>query len=297
MAEGNLASIFAQIRNALNDQDYPDVIRCCNKALKVAPSDAVVHRTKVVALIRVDKYKEALNAIDHAKKVKLNAELGFHYERAYCLFRLDRLSEAEKMLASMKRSDRVTHLEAQIAYKRGQFDKAQLAYDQILNRAVPPEDKEELQINLIACKAARAMSSPADPAEDGQKLIASDDGLSYEQLFNLASAELAQGRLANAIQHFNEAKDVCMTYLKEQGWLDDEIEAELATIKAQLACAEYFSGDAEKARSLWEDAHRARNVDRTTATLAWCNVLATSTDTVSAKDVTNALKALGSRSM
>ncbi len=52
-----------------------------------------VIKTKVVALIRLDRYEEALKMIIHSKA---GLELGF--EEAYCLYRINKLHESLKVL-------------------------------------------------------------------------------------------------------------------------------------------------------------------------------------------------------
>ena len=82
--------------------------------LRLEPNDVDARRTKLFLLLQTEQYNEALNLIDSNEDPSQHS-----YERGYSLYRLQRESDARKLLDIIKQEkgedDRgVVHLEAQL---------------------------------------------------------------------------------------------------------------------------------------------------------------------------------------
>ncbi|RKP05924.1 hypothetical protein THASP1DRAFT_32246 [Thamnocephalis sphaerospora] len=87
--------------------------------------------------------------------------------------------------------------------------------------------------NLLAAKAA-ALTSGMAMSE--QMLQVKPDQLhTYDQMYNAACVSIANEKLPAAEQLLRQARDNCRSTLREQDYTEDEIEAELSAILAQLA--------------------------------------------------------------
>ncbi|KAJ1919915.1 Srp72p [Mycoemilia scoparia] len=245
MTDAKVASIYRDINEAIQNQEYDEIPRQCDKVLELEPNDQDALKIKVVALIRLERYDGAVKVIDYIRSKNINIPGGFRFENAYCLFRLNKYEEAESILKQMKKSDRVQHLEAQIAFRREQFEQAQSVYDQMLARPVVSDDVNELKTNYMACKAALSFESSDLSLE---KIQVDDPKTPYETLFNAATIHMANGNFEIAKELLVRSLDVCRTNLKDMEWTDEEIEQELPIIELQLACVEFSLGKIEQAR-------------------------------------------------
>ncbi len=109
MAATNSESLSALLRRTTID-DHEEVLKACNNALKKSKNDLEAQHVRVVALLKLDRYEDALRAFEdggHGLKERLPLE------RAYALYKLGRYVEAEKA-AQLKRGERgVKHIRAQ----------------------------------------------------------------------------------------------------------------------------------------------------------------------------------------
>ena len=142
--------------------DYESAERMCNNLLKSNPSDEDLLRVKLFCMLQQYKWTEALTLASRTES---------KFEKAYCLYRLNRFEDAMKSLKEEKKNDdeRCLHLEAQILYRLDKYESAATAYDDIVSRA---EDNvgAELCTNTIAASS-----------------MANRDKKSFENILDVAS--------------------------------------------------------------------------------------------------------------
>lgn len=159
----------------------------------------------------------------------------FAFERAYCLYRLNRFQEALSVLSegSPGEEDRRKRLEAQVRYRMGDYDACAEMYESLYEEA--PEDVG-LLVNAMASRVS------GDRAREAIKLASEAEALlesSYELCFNLACAHIEEGRLADAEVRLQEAENICVAELLQADELAEsdaallEDHEELAAIHVQ----------------------------------------------------------------
>lgn len=120
------ASLAVLLQNVSIDEDDEQILKHANNVLKKTKSDQSALRAKLVALIKLDRYNDALRLLegDDSKNVIENTEL----EHAYCLYKVGRINEASELAhkgtAGEKRKRGLQHVEAQsvCAYPSNRVD-------------------------------------------------------------------------------------------------------------------------------------------------------------------------------
>lgn len=104
-ATNTLANLLRQ--GTIDDHD--ELLKAANASLKASKSDLEAQHVKVVALLKLDRYEEALQALEAGgDKLKATAQL----EYAYALYKTEKPEEAAS--AAQKAQDRGSrHVEAQ----------------------------------------------------------------------------------------------------------------------------------------------------------------------------------------
>ena len=90
--------------------DHEAVLKACNATLRQAKSDLDAQHIKVVALLKLERYDDALRALEAGgDRLKQTAVL----ERAYALYKVGSLKEANELAKSIEDSRGARHVEAQ----------------------------------------------------------------------------------------------------------------------------------------------------------------------------------------
>jgi tetratricopeptide (TPR) repeat protein len=105
----SLVQLFTQLKLAASKSDYAGIVEISNEVLKSNPTNSEAAKQKVVALIKMDKYKEALLFLNHSSFLD---EKDIAFERGFVLYKLGKCEEARKALE--KGSGRsIQHVKAQ----------------------------------------------------------------------------------------------------------------------------------------------------------------------------------------
>lgn len=108
-----MAATVQTLRNLLQRStidDHDEVLKACNEALKKSKTDARAQHSKIVALIKLERYDDALRVFDEfGDALKEKAAVEF----AYALYKSGRLAEAAEVAATSARGRGAKHVEAQ----------------------------------------------------------------------------------------------------------------------------------------------------------------------------------------
>ena len=108
MAAGNQTLGDLLKRSTLDDHD--EVLKACNAALKLSKGDLYSQYVKVIALLKSDRYDDALRVLEEGgDKLKKKAQL----EHAYALYKLGQLEEASELAKATNDNRGAKHVEAQ----------------------------------------------------------------------------------------------------------------------------------------------------------------------------------------
>lgn len=91
-------------------EDHEAVLKACNATLKQVKSDLEAQHVKVVALLKLERYDDAIRALD-AGGDRLKHKAGF--EQSYALYKIGALEEAISLARSIKDDRGARHVEAQ----------------------------------------------------------------------------------------------------------------------------------------------------------------------------------------
>ena len=103
-----MPSLDALLQRAAID-DHEEILEACDAALKQSKGDVKVHRIKCLALLKLERYEDALRVLEQGgENVKQISQL----ERAYALYKNGDLRQA-KEVAKQIASRGARHVEAQ----------------------------------------------------------------------------------------------------------------------------------------------------------------------------------------
>lgn len=104
-----IQSLSALLQRSTVD-DHEEVIKACNAVLKKSKGDTETQHVKVVALLKLDRFDDALRVIeDGGDALKKRASL----EWSYALYKTGKLDEATRAAASSDAGRGAKHVEAQ----------------------------------------------------------------------------------------------------------------------------------------------------------------------------------------
>lgn len=109
MALVNATSITSMLRKSSLD-DHEEILRACGAALQNSKQDLLVQQIKVVALLKLDRYDEALHVFESiGESLEDKAPL----EYAYSLYKSGQPEKAVTIAAGLKDKRGARHVEAQ----------------------------------------------------------------------------------------------------------------------------------------------------------------------------------------
>ncbi|KAK4685474.1 signal recognition particle subunit SRP72, partial [Tremellales sp. Uapishka_1] len=125
-AEERLPRLYKALTDQVDEGHFANAIKTCKKILILSPSSTSAFQTLLFLHLHTDNYTAALHLLQTPSGQSLD------FERAYCLYRLHREKEALEILAKLDKTRKVLHLEAQITYRLGEYERAQEVYEELL---------------------------------------------------------------------------------------------------------------------------------------------------------------------
>ena len=131
--DGQLAELFARLQTAVDDQAHKKALKISESILEASPGDADATRCKVVALLELARYADAVACVSAAEP-SLRADLAF--EHAYALYKSHHLSDALALLEATSGGDdgpsfAATQLKAQLLYRAGRARESAEIYERL----------------------------------------------------------------------------------------------------------------------------------------------------------------------
>ncbi|KAI0035592.1 hypothetical protein K488DRAFT_43016 [Vararia minispora EC-137] len=143
--------LYATLCKQIDGGHFANAVKTCDKLLALDAQDGDALQTKLFLLLQTDQYILALTMLDSRE--------GFDgkFERAYSLYRLQRETEAERVLGGLKaagQGDRgIQHFEAQLSYRQGDYQTAFDIYNQLLDTSeLQSEEHSDISTNLQAAQ-------------------------------------------------------------------------------------------------------------------------------------------------
>lgn len=250
--------------------DDTEVLKVANNALKQSPSDLSAQHIKVIALLKLDRYDDALHALNAGgEKLKDVAVL----EHAYALYKSGKPAAAAELAAAQQGSSSqrrgLQHVEAQARYRSENFARAAELYRQLAESPGGEDAEADLRINSGAVDAQLEWSGRGDLVE--KKKVAREDLEAFETAYNAACGSIARGELGQGEVLLKRARALCEG-VEDMG--EEEKEVELLPITVQMVYVLWRLGREEEAASLVRGLDVGSVVDASTRYIAQVNEVA-----------------------
>lgn len=219
--EKNISSLYLELCKFEQNGEYERALKTCNKVLHSAPKDATAFHCKIVCLIQMTKFEEALKAVNGNPDLSA----GLYFEKAYCQYRLNVPEQALVTINSapdLSTDGQLLELKAQVLYRLEKYEDSYGLYRDIIKKTNDDYDLER-QANLNAVAANLC-----------ENIIESED-TTYEILYNIAYQLIMNGKYNEAEKKLRQCEKLCRESLEDDGCTEEEMEQEVAIIKVQLA--------------------------------------------------------------
>lgn len=240
MSSKNPTATLNRLLKGASIDDHEEILAAATEALKASPTDTSLRTTQIVALLKLDRFDDALRAIDTSR---VDLQQTCMLERAYALYKTGKLAEARDCLRpAVAAKDRAAlHLDAQISYRDERFSEAYATIEQLMSLPDDHDEGHDLTINISATCAQIARECGEIPDFD----LADDEPETFELAYNAACVALARGRLQRGVRLLSVATRLCDD---SDDLSDGEKQVEMVPILAQQAYA-YSRMDKEKEAS------------------------------------------------
>ncbi|CAN6937651.1 unnamed protein product [Brassica oleracea] len=271
-----IEDLFTALDRHIQRSEYEQAVKVADQVLSIAPADEDAIRCKVVALVKDDKIDDALSVVHSFHKLPI--DLGF--QKAYCLYRQNKLDEAFECLRGRERDSETLLLEAQILYRLGKTDACVDVYRKLQNSQI-----ETAEVNFVASLVSAGKASQVKRALKSWRIKPTS---SFELAFNTACSLIENGNYADAEQLLLAAKRIGQETLTDDGFADEDIENELAPIAVQLAYVQQVLGQTQESTSSYVDIIKRNLADESSLAVAVNNRIALK----GSKDVSDGLRKL-----
>ncbi|KAK3696918.1 Signal recognition particle subunit SRP72 [Vermiconidia calcicola] len=227
---------LANLLKQTDIEDHEEVLEAADATLKQSKGDLDTQHVRVIALLKLDRYEDAVKALESGgAKLKDRARL----EHSYALYK------AEAAEIAREGSERgFQHVEAQARYRTEDFRKAAELYQQLASR--PEDDAEaDLRINTGAVDAQLEWSGLGELVR--KKKPGREDLEAFETAYNAACGCIARGELGQGEVLLKRARDLCNAL---EDLSEEEKQAELLPISVQQVYILARLGRQDEAESL-----------------------------------------------
>ena len=210
MTEDEIKEEFGKLSKWARTNKLEKVLSSCDVLLKALPGDPLVLQTKIVALARKGKFDEAEALAEEAATPETPASVLMPEGlRAYAAYRRGELPENVDESTTLGK-----HVSAQVAYKRGDYDKAQSIYVELEKETDDASAKGDILVNRLACMVSTLNANDSEAKDLVEKCLKYPAKNHQELYFNaslLAARrnDFARAReaLETAAQHGANARD------------------------------------------------------------------------------------------
>ena len=222
------------------------ILNAADTTLKSTPTSSTAQRARIIALLHLDRYRDALDTLTSASDILPSTPL----EHAYALYKLGRLDEARDICKNQS-SRGLQHVAAQAAYRAEDFVTASTIYAALasgVNGDGEGEDQHEadserdVRVNALAAAAQSVWAGQTRRIGKQQRT----DLEAFDCAFNLACMHVARGELRQADVLLKRARDLC----EAEEMAEEDRRGEVAAIECQKVYVLLRMGKIEEARTL-----------------------------------------------
>lgn len=259
-----MAATLASLLKKTHIEDHDEILRSAEAALKQTKGDPEAQHVKVVALLNLDRYADAAQAIEAGgEKLKERARL----EYAYALYKSGKPAEAAEIAA--KGSQRgYNHIEAQARYRTEDFERAAELYRQLSARQGQDVDAD-LRVNATAVDTQLEWAGKGELVT--KKKPEREDLEAFETAYNAACGSIARGELGQGEVLLKRARGLVES---TEDLSDEDKETELLPIAVQQIYVYTKLGRHEEAEKLAQSIGEKTFPDQSSKLIARVNGIA-----------------------
>lgn len=254
MADAAVVALNSLLRGASID-DHAEALKLASAAVRAAKSNsahlATAQHARVVALLKLDRFDDALRAIAEGGDALAKT---CAFEKAYALYKTGDLEGAEAVLADAgapaARIQRgLKHVAAQVAYRAEKFEQAAALYRELGadKGGARYGEENDLRINLSAANAQLEWQGKGWAVPQEEKQPAREDLEAFETAYNAACGCISRGDFAKAAVLLKRSRDLCEA---TEDLSEEERKVELLPIIVQQAYVYTKLGKLDEAASL-----------------------------------------------
>ncbi|KAI6246768.1 Signal recognition particle subunit srp72 [Erysiphe necator] len=201
-ASARLTALLAKI-SVIDNEEALDVAR---KALLSSKYNVDALHTIVVALLKLDRFKDALDALSRVDQ-KLSALCTL--EEAYALYKTGKLSEAEALLQVTNKRG-LKHVAAQVAYRAEKFIAALSEYRNLRSeKSIIEGEDNDLMVNISAIDAQLEWQTNGNRTDEEINKLTSGALNIFEISYNNACKYIAHKDFKTACDYLEKARELC----------------------------------------------------------------------------------------
>lgn len=248
----SLSQLYSDLNKFNQSQEYERAIKVTNRIINEHNGQSVAFHSKVVCLIHLGRFDEALTAM----KKYTHFSNGLNFEKAYCEYRLNKTNEALQTLRAVEKPDYQTQeLLAQVLYRLEHYDECHTLYKQLIKNSEDDFD-EERQTNLAAVLSSLQMWTQNNVEDPGLK------DLSYELCYNKACLLIGKKQYKEAEEKLRKAEVLCRkSFEDDPDATEEDICEEVALLKTQLAYVLQILGRPEEALQFYNQVLKTKPSD------------------------------------
>lgn len=261
-----MSSTLASLLKKSTIEDHDEVLKASEKELKGSPNDSQAQQAKAIALLKLERYEDALKYFSGLSALKGSLPEAY----AYCLYRSGKFEEAVKAASEVQDSRGAQHITLQAAYRAEDWDVADQAYQALAKSSIASEEFD-FQVNKLALDAEALWLEKVSPGSIPSSK--SDYANSWEIAYNTACIHVAEGYLEQAAEGLQDAVQLC----EQNTDMPAEDKAmELVPLEAQLIYVLQKLQRHEEAEELankLKEAIQSATLDASTKKLAENNII------------------------
>ncbi|CAH1103592.1 unnamed protein product [Psylliodes chrysocephalus] len=239
--EKTIATHYAELNRFGQNGEYERALKSANKILGVASQEFPAFQCKIVCLIQLSRFDEAISLMNKNPQFLQ----GLIFEKAYSYYRANKPEEALKTIESSEEEldYRIKELKAQILYRLEKYNDSTKMYHEIIKNTHNDDYEDERYTNLSAAMVHLSAEETIE-TEDFREIT-------YEQCYNKACLLIAQENYADAEKKLRQCEKLCREMLEEDEASEEEIDIELALIRIQLAYVYQKQGRIKESQQMY----------------------------------------------
>ncbi|XP_074040914.1 signal recognition particle 72 [Leptinotarsa decemlineata] len=267
--EKPIATHYSELNRLGQNGEYERALKAANKILGVAPQEFLAFQCKIVCLIQLSRFDEAISLMNKNPQYLQN----LIFEKAYCYYRANKPEEALKIIeaSTQELNFRIQELKAQILYRLEKYNDATDIYQDIIKNIHDDDYEDERYTNLSAAMVHLSNEETGNKVEEFKENT-------YELSYNKACMLIASGNYVEAERKLRECEKMCREFLEEDETSEEDIDLELAQIRIQIGYVYQKLGRIKESHQLYTSNLKLKLEDIALIAVACNNVVCINKD-------------------